>query len=81
MTQIKAGCGRPAFNAPIKAMEARMSPFDMIFVAGVVAAFSVYGVVLFTAWLLVTALPAKAAKRTDAPPVKAERPGGYKLAA
>ena len=56
-----------------------MSPFDMIFVAAVVAAFSLYGLVLFTAWLLVTVLPGKAA--VVEAPVQAKPPEPYKLAA
>ena len=56
-----------------------MSPFDTFFVAFVVAAFSLYGLILFTAWLLVTVRPSKAAAASA--PIPAERPIPDKLAA
>ncbi len=40
-----------------------MTLFETLFVAFVAGAFSLYLLVLFTAWLLVTVLPSKADKK------------------
>jgi uncharacterized membrane protein len=47
-------------------MEDPMTLFETLFVALVVAAFSLYLLVLFAAWLLVTVIPSKEDKKARA---------------